>query len=70
VYHSLPITQGRRAHWPEPTELLNFDVVWSSGLQCGIERLSLYELLARLTTRLTLLACYTPAGAGTLASRY
>src|SRR6476620_4608251 len=38
----LPISQGRRAHWPKPTELLNFDVVGSGGLQCGIQRLSLY----------------------------
>ena len=70
----LPITQGRRAHWPKPTELLNFDVVGSGGLQCGIQRLSLYQLLAGLTTRLssglTLLACCAPAGAGSFACGY
>src|ERR1700751_1899018 len=70
----LPISHGRRAHWPKPTALLNFDVVGSGGLQCGIQRLSLYQLLAGLTTRLssglTLLARYAPAGAGSLAGGY
>ena len=70
----LPIAQGRRAHWPKTTELLDFDVVGSGGLHCGIQRLSLYQLLAGLTTRLssglTLLARYAPAGAGSFACGY
>jgi hypothetical protein len=68
MYQSSPITQGSRAHWPKSTELLNFDLVLSGGLQCGIQRLPLYELLAWLTTALTLLASYSPAGSSTLAS--
>src|SRR5436190_1063121 len=66
----LPISQCSRAHRTKTTELLNFNLVGSGGLQCGIQRLPLYQLLAGLATGLTLLACYTPAGAGTLASRY
>jgi|RhiMethySRZTD1v2_1073278.scaffolds.fasta_scaffold3078492_1 hypothetical protein len=66
----LPISQSGRAHWPKPTKLLDFDVVGPGGLECGIQRLPLYQLLARLTTGLTLLACYSPSGTGTLASGY
>src|SRR6266853_1076525 len=29
VYRCLPIPHGRSAHWPKPTELLDFDVVGS-----------------------------------------
>src|ERR1700757_2661908 len=51
----LPIPQGRRAHRTKTTELLNFDVVGSGGLQRGHQRLSRYQLLTRLTT---LLGCW------------
>src|SRR5580693_6680942 len=53
----LPISQGCRAHRTKATELLNFNMVGSGGLQCGIQRLSLYQLLPLLgPPRLTLLA--------------
>src|SRR5207244_4097757 len=51
----LPIPQCSRAHRTKTTELLNFNLVGSGGLQCGIQRLSLYQLLARLPPALTLL---------------
>jgi hypothetical protein len=45
----LPIPHGRSAHWPKPTELLNFDVVRSGSLQRGLQGLSRYQLLTGLT---------------------
>lgn len=69
----LPIAQGGRTHWPESTELLHLNIVGSGGLQCRIQRLSLYELLTGLATGgsgLTRLACHTPAGAGSFARGY
>ena len=69
-----PIAHGCRAHRSKPTKLLNFDVIGSGGLHGRVERLSLYQLLAGLTTGLgsglTLLARYAPAGAGSLACGY
>src|SRR5207253_9699970 len=38
------------------TELRNFNLVWAGGLECWIQRLSLYQLLAQLPPALTLLA--------------
>ena len=46
----LPISQCRRAHRTKATELLNFNVVGARrSLSVGIERLSGYQLLTRLS---------------------